>query len=483
MTTREALAGRYSHYTALRALILAALAAPSAVSAQTAAGTPTDRGQSSSLAELAAPAAPAAISAQSADGTPTDLNKYYRVKGWNIPFPSYKDTILQDYGGWRSTLAKYGFGLTAFDFASNATNLLNTPRSNNGQQAYWGQRPSYLNTTYLWLTYDMSQYGIPDGQIVVVGNWDRSTWQPYVVDTLQLSQFSYYQTLFNKRVELKIGYTFNNFDFVGSSVGQNFASPFGSAALVPVEVGLAAGPSSQPTARVTFHITDTLYNEFAVARSVSPTANALLSDRNANPTGIHFGVPGGRALFIDEVGYKQAAAPGVSGTWLRGGAIYNTSLYHNYETGGQSKNYGLYALADQQIVQLDPSSPDSAYRGIYIGATAMYAPPSTTIFSQYYEVRLYARGLFKGREKDQVSLVYARNVISSSFAALTNSAAAATGVYARHNTNTITASYTARVFPGVYATLGLSYTDNPSVTYLPKEGSSFNVLAGVFAIF
>jgi porin len=480
MTTREALAGRYSHYKALWALILAALTAPVAVSAQAADGTPTDLNKSSSLAELAAPAA---ISAQTADGTPTDLNKYYRVKGWDIPFPSYQDTILQDYGGWRSTLAKYGFGFTAFDFASNATNLLNTPRSNNGQQAYWGQRPSYLNTTYLWLTYDMSQYGIPDGQIVAVGNWDRSTWQPYVVDTLQLSQLSYYQTLFNKRVELKIGYTFNNFDFVGSSVGQNFASPFGSAALVPVEVGLAAGPSSQPTARVTFHITDTFYNEFAVARSVSPTANALLSDRNANPTGIHFGVPGGRALFIDEVGYKQAAAPGVSGTWLRGGAIYNTSLYHNYATGGQSKNYGLYALADQQIVQVDPSSPDSAYRGIYIGASAMYAPPSTTIFSQYYEVRLYARGLFKGREKDQVSLVYARNVISSSFAALTNSAAAATGVYARHSTNTITASYTARVFPGVYATLGLSYTDNPSVTYLPKEGSSLNVLAGLFAIF
>ena len=73
---------------------------------------------------------------------------------------------------------------------------------------------------------------------------------------------------------------------------------------------------------------------------------------------------------------KQVATPGVFQTWPRVGAIYNTSLYKNYATGGQNTNYGIYALSDRQIFQLDPSSAASAYRGIYIGASVMYAPPT-----------------------------------------------------------------------------------------------------------
>jgi porin len=438
-----------------------------------------------SSTETKATTTPAAFNAVTpmATTTPPAFNLANQmVKGWNIPYPTASDTITQDYNGYRSKLAEYGFGINTTIFTQNADNLLNTPRSNNGQQAYWGQRNSFGNTGGTYLTYDMSQYGIPNGQIVAAAGYTYSTWDPYSPNTLRLQQLSYYQTLLDKRLELKIGYNENSKDFIGASVGGTYSSALGASASIPVEVGLTAPPFAEPTARFTYHITDTLYEEFAVARSISPTAGATLAERNANPTGLDFSQQGAQALYIDELGYQQAAAPGVFKTWLRAGMIYNTSLYKNYATGGESTNYGIYALADRQLLQLDPSSTASAYRGIYMGASAMYAPPETNIFSQYYAARLFVIGPFSGREKDQISLVYEYNVLSSSFAALTNSTAATTGVFANHQSQDVSLVYSYRLDSGVYLSLDLEYINHPSATFVANEGNALNFVVGLLTI-
>src|SRR5271168_4567855 len=43
--------------------------------------------------------------------SPARFDKALGYKGWNFHFPSFGDSLLQDYGGWRSTLAQYGIGL------------------------------------------------------------------------------------------------------------------------------------------------------------------------------------------------------------------------------------------------------------------------------------------------------------------------------------------------------------------------------------
>ena len=98
-----------------------------------------------------------------------EMDKMSGVKGWNIGFPSFGDTLLQDYGGWRSSLASAGIGLIEYNSERFQVNLLDTPRESprfkpcyESSQVYWGQKPSFSNTTVIVLTYDLSRVGVPD---------------------------------------------------------------------------------------------------------------------------------------------------------------------------------------------------------------------------------------------------------------------------------------------------------------------------------
>lgn len=122
------------------------------------------------------------------------------------------------------------------------------------------------------------------------------------------------------------------------------------------------------------------------------------------------GAPGTRGLFVDEFGYKREATPTLLYSWVRFGAMYNNSTFRDYSktvaAGGLVRgpigptidgDSGFYFLADQQVSQFAPDTPTLAYRGIYIGGTAMYAPPQTTPVIEYFEGRLYSRGPFESR--------------------------------------------------------------------------------------
>jgi hypothetical protein len=142
--------------------------------------------------------------------------------------------------------------------------------------------------------------------------------------------------------------------------------------------------------------------------SGASTSDAFFDTNALNPTRLlwnvntssysptaEVGAPGTRELFVDEIGYKREATPTSLYTWERFGAMYNNSTFHDYTksvangglVGGAigptvNGNAGLYLLADQQIWQLAPGSPRTASRGIYIGTTAMYAPPQETSVTQ-----------------------------------------------------------------------------------------------------
>ena len=56
------------------------------------------------------------------------LDQVYGYKGWNIPFPSFGDSLTLDTGNWRSMLASYGFGLSLQSIPIAQGNILDTPR-------------------------------------------------------------------------------------------------------------------------------------------------------------------------------------------------------------------------------------------------------------------------------------------------------------------------------------------------------------------
>lgn len=457
-----------------------------------------------------------------------DLDKVYGVKGWAIHFPSFGDTITQDHGGWRSSLASSGFGLIEYNFNHFQANMLDTPRRGptfnkfyGSAQTYWGQAPSFSDTSFMFLTYDLSRFGVPDGQLQFSGVFARATYRGYVPDVLAMNVLAYYQTFFDRRLEVKFGLLPNQNEFVGQYIGGNLASTEGPAGSIVSLLGMSGSPVSTPSFRITAHLTDTVYNETAIMRSLvvnGPTGNAFFDTNALNPTRLRWnvntsdysstaeiGAPGTRELFVDEIGYKQEATPTSLYTWARFGAIYNNSTFHDFTKsvadGGLVRgpmgptvdgNAGFYFLADQQIWQFAPGAPGRAARGIYVGTTMMYARPQETPITQYYELRLYSKGPFDSRPTDLVSLDMFYQVNSPYYVANLNTLNAQ-GTYGKGETWSATVAYLAHLMPGVYAGLSLNYTRHPTGAFYfgpsmanpsqPFEGDALNFHASLFTLF
>jgi porin len=92
--------------------------------------------------------------------------------------------------------------------------------------------------------------------------------------------------------------------------------------------------------------------------------------------------------------------------------------------------------------------------------------------------------LFDARPHDQITVDYNHQVISAGLANLVDAKSSLTSIFARHATNTIPSPIRPWSVPGVFATLGVSYTDNPAVTYMPKEvGHTLTFEAATFLVF
>ena len=104
-----------------------------------------------------------------APATPTPDFQSLRIKGLTIALPGPQDTIDPDFAGIRSSLAALGIGYIGYSNNSFFDNMLPAERTTFGQQVYNGQKPTFFTNNVMQLTYDLSRYGISDGQIVVGG--------------------------------------------------------------------------------------------------------------------------------------------------------------------------------------------------------------------------------------------------------------------------------------------------------------------------
>ena len=167
------------------------------------------------LAENPAPATPAMA---------TPDFESLRIKGLSIALPGPQDTIDPDFAGIRSGLAALGIGYIGYTNNSFFDNMLPAERTTFGQQVYNGQKPTFFTNNVMQLTYDLSRYGIPDGQIVVGGIYNYDTWEPAGPNALSFATLSYYQTFLNRRVELKVGYLANVVEYWGPFLAGNLSS-------------------------------------------------------------------------------------------------------------------------------------------------------------------------------------------------------------------------------------------------------------------
>ena len=406
-----------------------------------------------------------------------------RVKGWNINVAGPADTVDQEAFGLRTALADKGIGNLFYTndfYANNILNHahpLNNARSN---QVYSGQLPTYLASGFGFLTYDLSRFGVPDGQLVVGGTGLNTNWNPLGPRTLSLGTASYYQAFFSKKLEVKAGYFAHGLEFLGTYVGGSLASGvFGPNASIPVEQGQNSLVFATPSINVKANFGGGFYDKFGLQRAISPDGSVV--ENQQNPSAIRFSVPNTGALVINEAGYRVAAAPGVNQTWVRAAASYTGSAYQNFDRPGtRSKhNYGLFLLADRQLLQTG-FGPGIAAQGLYAGGSVMYAPPELNRFSQYYEGRLYALGVVPSRPFDLISFVATSNVFSNNLVLATKAA----GRRAHSSSEAYTASYSAHVSPGININAGISYIDNPTpIAFSGNTGSGLNILVGTVTFF
>ncbi len=400
----------------------------------------------------------------------------FREKGIWLTIPGPVDTIVQDRDGVRSALADVGIGYIGWTHNTFANDQLpNAARSSIANQLYMGQNPTFATANFMIVTYDLGRFGIPDGQIVVGAEQQYWTWKRPGPDRVGLNTLAYYQTFLDRKFELKLGYLRNQNEFTGTL----FGGISGSNMFALFQAGMSTNAAPTPAVNLKYNFADRWYNKVSVQRSISPDGPyAQITD---NPTGLNWSTANTGILFIDELGYKSKAAPGVPDTWLRAGIGFNNSRYKNLADPDQQRESGNnfhYVAADRQLWQSDVEGTPS--RGIYGGFSIMGAPPDLNRISRYYELRLYAKGPFDSRPSDLMALV-ATNTAWSKFAV---DAALAKGQLAHRDTTAITGTYTAHLAPGVYATVGLSYVHNPtSVTHTPQTEHALNLLVSTLIFF
>lgn len=395
-------------------------------------------------------------------------------KGWITPTPSARDTITRDAGGWRSTLADAGFGLLfysvnvgAYDFAQAGKNTPGT--------LYNGERPMLQasNQTGV-LTYDLGRVGLEGGQLIAIANVSSNTFQSKDgINGMRLKGAYWYQPLWHGKAEFELGMITNANDYIGTNVGGSLASgALGPQSSIPVETGMSYAQYDAPTASIKINWTKNLYTRSAIQRSISPKGGT--TESNANPIGVTFSVAGAKPLFIQEIGYRINATPGVKSFWLRGGGFYNTSDYALLLGGGTHHNHSGYIAADAQLTQPDHDTPA---HGLYVGATFEAAASDVNLIDRYIEGRIYLKAPFHARPHDMASFV----ITSSHYSRDARDHAATPDLTPFAATQTYTGSYSFQIMHGLYVQPGFSVLVHP--VYNAGIGTAVNGLLGLTSFF
>jgi porin len=394
-------------------------------------------------------------------------------KGLNIGMPMPSDTVLGGDTGLRPWLADRGIGLNAY-WQIQAGDNINDDASRSGPdgaQQYYGQKFTWLSSLNIAATFDLSRHGIPDGQIVLGANKVNTSWEPGGPSSTGITTISYYQTFLDRRVELKLGYLGNNFEYYGQYVGGSLASSiFGSSSTGPSQAGLSHTMKPRPGLNLKANAGN-FYNKFGVQKSTSP--DGYVQEKKDNPGRLSWTVENAHTLFIDEIGYQRPAKPGAPQTWVRAGYIHNSSEFRDYRDGGRKRGDDVfYALADRQLLQFDQNA---AARGLYGGFSYQHGTERLSVVTSTFEGRLYTIGAFNGRPRDMFSLVITKNVFSDD---VVDSARAA-GRLVHEDSTTATLAYSGYIAPGIRGGFGIGYTNHPVRVYAPDTGRALNALANL----
>lgn len=375
-----------------------------------------------------------------------------RPQGQTSDFPGVYESITQDVGGFRTWLYDNDLYFRGSSTNPISYDIAGTPATK-ATQSYVGQRFTVTQANDLRVSWKMGGTGnditqLNAGVIVNVTNW--ATIGPSGVRFNNLNIFS---SFFDRKLEIKAGVTGNVSEFVGIFSGGNPILAAGLAASIPVSTGMSGGIAATPTFNVQVNGKQGLYSKTGIQRSLVPEGTQAEADGSG--AGIQLTRKGARPLFIQEFGIRRPASADSRQIWLRAGGSYNLSSYARLDGRGRNRNWMLYALGDYQITQPDKRA---AYRGIYVGASALFGDDAVNVYTSALEARVYAIGMIPGRPADQMTFTVGHNRFSRSG----GEALASTGLVTQRNQFSVGALYAYRATNGVFVSPSITYIRNPS---------------------
>ena len=405
--------------------------------------------------EVAPEAAPDAAAGQSA--IMREVAKFaefdeLRPQGQTSDFPGVYETITQDAGGFRTWLYDNNLYFRGSTTNPISYDVAGTPATK-ATQSYVGQRFTATQANDLRLSWKFGGSGNDITQLNTGVIINSSTWARLGPSGVRFNNLNIFSSFFDRKVEIKAGVTGNVNEFVGIFSGGNPILAAGLAASIPVSTGMSGGIAATPTFNVQLNGKRGFYSKSGIQRSIVPEGTEVEVDGSG--AGLKLTRRGARPLFIQEFGVRRPASADSRQIWLRAGASYNLSRYARLDGGGRDRNWMIYALGDYQITQPDKRA---AYRGVYVGASALFGDDAVNVYTRSLEARVYAIGMIPGRPADQMTFTVGANRFSRSG----GRALASAGQITQRDQFSVGALYALRATNGVFVSPSITYIRNPS---------------------
>ncbi|KAA0087830.1 carbohydrate porin [Paraburkholderia sp. T12-10] len=402
-----------------------------------------------------------------------------------------RQNLLGDLGGLRPWLGRYG---ATFQMTETSEYLYNL----RGGLARGG---AYDGLTTMTLDIDTEKaFGLPGGTFNVSGlqihgrnlsQYNLGTLNTAsgieADDTTRLWELWYQQSMFDNRMDIKVGQQSLDQEFMVSSYANTFVNTMFGWAGVPsydMPAGGPAYPLSALGVRVRGQITPSL-TALAGVFDGNPAPGAGDPQR-LNGSGTTFNLHGG-ALYIGELQYaiNQQSEGQPAGSATKGGlpGTYKVGIWYNnarfadqrFDNTGLSLadaastgiaarhrgDYSFYAVADQTIWRPNANEP----RSIGVFARVMGAPGDRNLVSVSANVGVVMKAPFKGRDNDSVGLALAYIKVGNHASALD----ADGGHVVRGSETALEATYQYQVTPWWVLQGDAQYTFNAGAGQNPND--------------
>ncbi len=379
-----------------------------------------------------------------------------------------RDTMFGDVFGWRNQVSNYGlefnpvytgevFGNTSGGFKQGTVydHSLNLPVTiYTDKIANWWEGGT-IHANALWIA-GRSLSTDKVGDISGISNISG-------YDTIRLQEFWYQQTFWSMRASLKVGLIAADSEFFTSDTASLFINgTFGAFTLVVANLpDPPVYPMAAPAARFLIQPIPQFYFQSGIYAGST-------GDQDVNRSGVNFHLNGSDgALIFSEIGWlvNQAAGDrGLVGTYKLGSFVH-TADFSNFTTGAnEGSDYGIYAVADQEIYKRGGKVISFFTRG-------GYAPANVNTINWYLDAGVNFSGFIPGRLLDTAGLAIARSSFSHDF----SDAQVASGSNPFDAETVIEATYKIQVSPWWTIQPDFQYIFNPS----GEKGSHDATILGV----